>query len=286
MTLVAEALHALALSAPRSMNVLSSDSLQEVRLVILEDDSRVICKVVHGHMYQGMLACEQDGLRKIAATHTIRVPSVHGLVAVEGGSVLVMEFLPEGPQGDWAHAGGVLAAMHAHGHGELYGTDGEFFIGRTRFQGGRDADWCQWLATYCLTPLLQQCRDAGHVTRGQASLLERVVGQLHRRVPCRPTPALVHGDLWRGNMRVLNDGTVALLDPACMVADPMVDLAMAALFGGVPSAFQEQWLACRGDEPAQEERIAVGQLLHLLNHVHLFGRDYVSRVLHCAAALA
>ena len=285
MTPVAEALRTLSLAPPKSMHSLSGDHLQEVRLVALGDGTRVVCKLVYGSKHRERLTCEHVGLNRIASTQTVRVPEVIGLVDLDDVSVLIMEFLPEGSDGDWARAGRDLADMHAHQVEHTYGTDMDFYIGCTRFKGGRDDNWCQWLIVYCLKPLIRNCRDGGHLTRGQVALVERAVDQLPRRIPRDPGPSLTHGDLWRGNMHVMPDRSVALIDPACIVADPMVDMAMATLFGGVPDEFERSWLECRGDEPARKERMAAGQLLHLLNHVHLFGRTYVSGVLDRASLL-
>jgi fructosamine-3-kinase len=59
----------------------------------------------------------------------------------------------------------------------------------------------------------------------------------------------------------------------------MVDLAMVSLFGSLPAGFVQAWRASGIDHTSVRERIAVGQLLHLLNHARLFGRSYVPGVL-------
>jgi fructosamine-3-kinase len=84
----------------------------------------------------------------------------------------------------------------------------------------------------------------------------------------------VHGDLWSGNI-------VAgrwLIDPAVHFADRELDLAFAAVFGGIParmwSAYEESWPL---DEGWEARRPAL-QLYHLLVHVRLFGGGYRAMV--------
>jgi fructosamine-3-kinase len=94
-------------------------------------------------------------------------------------------------------------------------------------------------------------------------------------LPAAPPPALLHGDLWGGNILV-NDGKLAaLIDPACYHGDREVDLAMLALFGEPPPSFWESY----GElEPGWEERRALYQLFPALVHLRLFGASYGSLV--------
>src|SRR5256885_260509 len=61
------------------------------------------------------------------------------------------------------------------------------------------------------------------------------------RLPARPTPALLHGDLWGGNILVAGDRVSGLIDPACYHGHTEVDLAMLGLFDQPDAAFYEAY---------------------------------------------
>lgn len=279
MTAVAQALQSLSLPPPVSASSLAGGCIHDVRLVRLEDKTSVVCKVACGDDGRSQLLCEDAGLARLAHTHTVRVPCVHGLVHRSHETILVMEYLPPGVDGNWTQAGQQLGQMHLANVGKRYGVADDFWIGGTRFQGGWSDDWCEWLSEHCLKPLVRSCRDQRVLYANECTSIGRVIDALPNIVPSNPTPSLLHGDLWQGNLYVMQCGTVAFIDPASWVGDPMVDLAMVSLFGSLPAGFVQAWRASGIDHTSVRERIAVGQLLHLLNHARLFGRSYVPGVL-------
>jgi fructosamine-3-kinase len=88
----------------------------------------------------------------------------------------------------------------------------------------------------------------------------------------------VHGDLWNGNVLVMEGGGPAFIDPAPYEGHREVDLAMTELFGGFDTgfyaAYEEGWPLLPG---YRELRRYVYQLYYLLVHVNLFGGGYHAR---------
>ncbi len=283
--MVREALAALGFDEPVSASSLTGGCIHDVRLVALKSGDRVVCKVAAGGVGRRMLRCEARGLAAIAAAESLRTPSLRGLVEREEGAVLVMEHLPKGSTGDWASAGRALASMHSMEGTDRYGSDEEVWLGGTCLAGGWDRDWCEHLAERRLRPLLRDVVDSRTLDKGQASRIESVINTLSARIPTRPKSALLHGDLWAGNLHVMLDGTVAVLDPAATHGDPYADIAMSMLFGGIPRAFFGAWREAMGPADGAHERIAVGQMFHLLNHTKLFGVGYVPRLLQVVSEL-
>ena len=97
-------------------------------------------------------------------------------------------------------------------------------------------------------------------------------------------PALVHGDLWRGNVGTLAGDRPVVFDPAVYYGHAEVDLAMLSLFGRVPEAFYRAY----GQNPRAadfQHRVRLYNLYHLLNHFNLFGGGYAGAVADSATAL-
>jgi len=115
--------------------------------------------------------------------------------------------------------------------------------------------------------------------------MERIIGNLKGRLPARPPAAVLHGDLWAGNLLPLASGGVACIDPASFIGDPVADPAMTTLFGGVPGIFVASWREALGVDTDVACRAAAAQAMHLLNHVCMFGPGYVPQLHSCMEML-
>jgi fructosamine-3-kinase len=288
-SVVREALRELGLSSPLSEAPLSGGSIHDVRLVQLEGGDRVVCKVGNGATGLRMMQSEYRGITQLGDTGTVRVPLVYGLSEQEGAAVLIMEHLPrsESEVADWIEAAHALARLHACDAGDRYGSDEEVWLGGTQC----DAVWCdtwpEYLGEHWLRPLLRDVASAKSVSGTSIRTIELLIDRLPELIPARPRPSILHGDLWSGNLHPAQ-GVVAVLDPACFVGDPWADPAMTLLFGGVPPEFVQAWRErheAQSDTPAVQERITVVQVMHLLNHVRLFGSGYTPRLMDAVSAL-
>ncbi|TNF29011.1 MAG: hypothetical protein EP329_16710, partial [Deltaproteobacteria bacterium] len=91
--------------------------------------------------------------------------------------------------------------------------------------------------------------------------------------------ALLHGDLWGGNLMSTDTGDAVFIDPATYRGHPEVDLAMTKLFGGFSQAFYDAYQEVAGRFDGNlDARLDVLNLYPLLVHVHLFGGGYVRQV--------
>ena len=94
-------------------------------------------------------------------------------------------------------------------------------------------------------------------------------------IPRDPPPALLHGDLWAGNILVEGGRLAAFIDPACYYGHAEVDLAMLCLFSTPPDEF---WEAYGGRDEGWEDRLPIYQLFPALVHLRLFGATYAPMV--------
>ena len=89
--------------------------------------------------------------------------------------------------------------------------------------------------------------------------------------------ALVHGDLWWGNVLHGSGGRAWVIDPSVHGGHPEEDLAMLALFGPLSERLLGAYAEVRPLLAGWEERVALFQLVPLLVHAVLFGRNYGPR---------
>lgn len=221
-----------------------------------------------------MLLAEADGLKALAACPAIRVPRVVGNGVCDGHAYLVLEYLQLAPLQHGASAAGrALAQLHRIG-GERFGWPSDNFIGSTPQSNSRQDNWPRFFAQQRLLPQLELARRQGHCGRllDDGEWLAEKLPELFAGY--RPAVSLVHGDLWHGNAALDETGTLTLYDPAVYCGDRETDLAMCELFGGFPddffAAYREAWPLADGFE----QRCALYQLYHVLNHFNLFGDSY------------
>ncbi|MGW3243250.1 fructosamine kinase family protein [Streptomyces sp. NPDC001070] len=220
----------------------------------------------------GFFAAEAAGLRLLGATGTVAVPEV--LAADD--RTLVLEWVEPGPPtpGAAERLGRELAALHSH-PAQGYGTAHPAWIGSLPLPSpGSPEDWPAFHAGRRLLPFLRQAADNGAMTPVDVRSVERVCELLPRIGGPPQPPALIHGDLWSGNVLFAADGRARVVDPAAQGGHPEADLAMLELFG---CPHLERVLAAYEEVrplPGRRERLPLHQLHPLLVHAVLFGSGY------------
>ncbi|MDQ0324209.1 fructosamine-3-kinase [Rhodopseudomonas julia] len=179
---------------------------------------------------------------------------------------LVMEVLPDSGslRNAWADLGLAVSTLHVR-RDEKYGWSEDYAFGPVAIVNDRADDWIAFWGDKRLLV------NVPHIDSRLARRIERLAADLPNRIPARPAAALLHGDMWGGNIVVSNDRVSGLIDPACYFGHYEVDLAMLNLFGRPGDAFYEAYGAL---ESGFEERLAIYQLWPALVHLRLFGGGY------------
>lgn len=236
-----------------------------------------------------MFEAEACDLAALSACREFRVPRVLGCEAVGDDAVLILEWLDLRPlrgNAEGERAGHALAALHRLPAEAHFGWPYPNFIGTTPQPNNWHDNWPRFFTQERLVPQLARAAANGYygaLQRDGERLCERAAA-LFLDYP--PAPSLLHGDLWSGNIGMLEDGTPALFDPAAYYGDREADLAMTELFGGFPMSF---YVAYRQSWPLHEgyeTRKALYNLYHVLNHLNLFGRGYLAQAERMASRLA
>lgn len=235
-------------------------------------------EVFRKHATARQVQAEAQGLYAIAATATLRTPAV---IEVGDGELLTEKIEPGTATGrGWEVLGSQLAAMHRIPQ-PCFGFVDDNFCGNTPQPNPRMDDGYAFFAEQRLLFQGRMAFDAGLLEPRDLQALEQLCRQLPGLVP-EQAPALLHGDLWNGNVLFDPGGDPVVIDPACYWGWPEAELAMCALFGGFPEAFYRSWEKTAEPAAGWRGRLPLYQLYHLLNHLNLFGSGYyagVSRVL-------
>ena len=86
-------------------------------------------------------------------------------------------------------------------------------------------------------------------------------------------PALLHGDLWGGNVAQTTEGPV-IFDPASFYGHSEYELGIMAMFGGFSRSFYSAYHENIPKAPGFAQRNQLYELFHNLNHWNHFGGGY------------
>lgn len=253
------------------------------RSVVAESgDGKIFVKLNDASAFN-LFQAEADGLAALDKTELFRIPRPLALGCAAGVAFLAMEHLELKPLASREEAqafGRALAQLHRHqgpdfGWRGVHGSDN--FIGNNPQWNDPTDSWPRFFARQRLLPQLELLKkDSDCPTDLIDSGLRLVEGVAALLVDHQTVPSLVHGDLWHGNA-AMADGRPAIFDPAVHYADREVDLAMSELFGGFPEAFYASYRESWPLPPGFEQRKLLYNLYHVLNHLNLFGRGYLSQ---------
>jgi fructosamine-3-kinase len=220
------------------------------------------------------LAAEAAGLAALAATGAVRTPEVIRV----SDSELVTEWVGGGSASSpaWEKLGEALATMHSLPQSD-FGFETDNYCGATRQPNNRDSSGWRFFTERRLLYQGRMAFEAGLLEPADLQRLESLCAQLEQLVP-EQAPALLHGDLWSGNVVFDRHGDAYLIDPAVYRGWPEADLAMTTLFGEFDRAFYEAYEGSRSIEPGWRERSPLYNLYHLINHLNIFGDSYRSSV--------
>lgn len=260
MTAFAQKVAELTGVAEARLERLAGGDLSEVLLVPRGDGPPVVAKGGPN------VAAEAAMLRALAGAGA-RVPTVEG----EYGPILLIDHIPNDgvmSPNAWADIGAAVARLHAH-RGEAFGWPVDYALGTVALDNREGRDWVRFWGEQRLITA------AGLLDRPWRARVEALIRRLDGLIPAKPAPALLHGDLWAGNILVEGGRLAAFIDPACYHGHAEVDLAMLCLFSTPPDEF---WRAYGKREEGWQERLPVYQLFPALVHLRLFGAAYAPMV--------
>jgi fructosamine-3-kinase len=239
---------------------LAAESVSEVLLVPRPGEAPLVAKSGPA------LAVEAAMLRAIFAAG-LPAPAVQA----EHGNVLLLEHIENDgvfSPNAWADVGAQTRRLHET-TGAAFGWPVDYAIGTVALDNRERQDWPRFWGEQRLMA------TAAILDRPWRERVDALAARLDELLPASPPAALLHGDLWTGNMLVRDGRLVGLIDPACYYGDAEVDLAMLDLFCAPPDSFLEAY------GPLAEgwrERRPIYQLFPALAHVRLWGAGYYRMV--------
>lgn len=242
--------------------------------LIITADQRRFCVKKKTAAPEDFFIAEAEGLMALRHSGKLRVPHVY---AVEK-TFIALEYIPPGNQTAdyWSELGAQLALQHSDPCPH-FGFTRNNYCGHTLQPNPRCDNGYEFFVHHRLLYQGQLAVENGLLQTEELRRLENLCARLPELIP-EQEPALLHGDLWSGNIHSDVQNRPVLIDPACYWGWPEADLAMTRLFGGFDPLFYHSYQEVFPFAPGWEERIPIYNLYHLLNHLNLFGSSYHSQV--------
>ncbi|XP_038558234.1 ketosamine-3-kinase [Micropterus salmoides] len=263
------------------------------------DTGRVFVKINHKSQAKLMFDGEHASLEAIFKTETVKVPKPVKVIELDrGGCVFVMEHLDMRGLSKYSKClGEQLAALHLHNKRQLDKLNKEQQTvgkgaGQSEVAGVQKFGFS--VTTCCgYIPQQNEWQDdwvkfySQQRLQHQLNLVEKSYGdreareawaELQLKIPqffkdLEISPALLHGDLWGGNVSECEEGPV-IFDPASFYGHSEFELGIAGMFGGFNSSFYSAYHEKIPQAPGFAKRNQLYQLFHYLNHWNHFGGGY------------
>lgn len=241
-------------------------------------DNNYFIKVNNDINSELMFKAEANGLNLLRENSSFNIPKVASVVSDKSASYLVMSFIESSGRSSkyWNVLGEKLAALHKNSN-KKFGLHETNFIGSLPQQNDFEDDWPSFFANRRIIPMVEMAVNEGLVAKSFVTRVDSVLNKIVALMP-NEKPALVHGDLWSGNLIVDAQGQPCLVDPAVYYGHREMDIAFSHLFGGFDREFYESYQEVFPMDPGFDERIDLYNLYPLLVHLNLFGRSYLVQV--------
>ena len=181
-----------------------------------------------------------------------------------------------------AHLADIVAQLHDR-TGSAYQ--------RVAHHEGRQFDSWPKFFRHVYDPIWQECEKSPHLPVKARKQIAKIHENLDTLLATDDPPRLVHWDIWSSNLLVKrheHNGwkVAALLDPNCKFAHSEAEIAYMDLFHTITGAFLKEYQTHHKlDEEYHNSRKWVYQLYPMIDHVVLFGEQYLKPLMgtldHC-----
>jgi fructosamine-3-kinase len=264
------------LGKPEKITHLYGGDWASVFKVSLIDGTRLAAKVPRaGHEHLAMA----EG--KMLQYLNQKAPGLFPEIAVLAKGVLLLDFIEnDGAKGAGGErqAGRHLAQLHNITE-KKFGFFEDTIFGPSPQPNTWADNWVNFFRDRRLLYMSEIAHKAGRIEAGLVTRIEKFCGHLEDYLPEKPTPVLLHGDFWGGNVLFYKGRCAAFVDPAIYYGHSEADLAFATLFSSFGKDFFEGYCESRRIEDGFfDDRLDIYNLWPLLFHAYWFGGHYVGSV--------
>lgn len=242
---------------------------------LLQDGRIVAIKADQTGKSSNTLSIQGRMLDDLRLDGSLPVPQVYH----SANGLLIMDWVDN--DGTQLDKDGELEAAHmlAHLHDkprDQFGYPYDTLIGPLPQPNEFAPNWLDFFRDSRLMPMAEAALTEGKMDTRMLKRIETLANRLDRYLTPPRHPALIHGDLWAGNVLTNQRRISAVIDPACYFAHPEIELAFTHMFSLFSDHFLDAYQELSPLEPGFKEiRREIYNLYPTLVHLRLFGASYL-----------
>jgi len=172
----------------------------------------------------------------------------------------------------------VLAKLHQI-KGDFFGFFEDTTIGPFVQPNMTTDNWIDFYKDHRIDHFAKKALYEGILSDELYNRLAKLGENLDQFIHHSPSPSLIHGDIWSGNVLTYQNRLQAFIDPAIYFADREVELAFIAMFGTFSQEFFKEYDRVYPIEKGfWHRRIKIYQIYPVLIHILIYGRSYVRQL--------
>jgi protein-ribulosamine 3-kinase len=221
---------------------------------------------------------ELAGLEYISEKSGVLIPTPIDILAVENGTVFIMEALNaiERQTRQWKQMGAALARIHQI-KSDSFGFHMNNYFGPLGQDNTPIKDWPTFYAQRRLLPRLRIAIESGNLPAAVASQVETVIKRLPELCGPETHPTLLHGDAQQNNF-ISTTKAAYVIDPAVYYGNPEIDLAVIDYIQPVPDDFFDGYREEMPIDPGFYKRRGLWRIPGYLAGVAVEGACYLDRL--------
>ncbi len=230
--------------------------------------------------FPNMLAKETLGLSLISDTKAVNTAQIIQLGQDEKYDYLILEYVKQNQKAKnyWEDFGISLANLHKNKN-DQFGLHFDNYIGSLNQVNNFTDDWETFFIEHRIKPQIKLAFEKKFFDESMIQKFEGLFKNIRAGIFPNESPALLHGDLWNGNVLTGKDGKVILVDPAVYFGNREMELAFSKMFGKFDPLFYRSYQEAYPLVVDYQSREALCQLYPYMVHLNLFGTSYLSSVL-------
>ena len=165
-----------------------------------------------------------------------------------------------------------------------YGFEFHSQIGGLKQDNTFSSNWVKFFGEQRLNMIFELINKTDSMPSETNKLIEKLLGNLENRIPKKPKPSLLHGDLWEGNILFHNNNFAGFIDPGIYFGHNELELAYLTWFKYVDDVFLKIYSNSINIHKSYFEYEPIYQLYFSLLNVYLWDKKYtqdVNRLLSC-----
>jgi fructosamine-3-kinase len=259
-----------------SISSISGGDINAVYKITTKQNTYVL-KINNKSTFPQMFEKEKLGLEMLVKSG-VKSPEVILTFSDTEYQFLLLEFIEEETENHnfWKNFAKDLVKIHKT-NSETFGLDYDNYIGSLKQSNKQNNSWESFFVENRISPLVEQAFNKKLLLNNHLKSFENLFYRLNEILP-KENPALIHGDLWSGNLMKGIDQTPVFIDPAIYFGNREMDIAMTQMFGGFNNNFIDYYEEIYPLEKDWQNRLEIHNLYPTLVHLILFGKSYLSSI--------